>query len=77
MRVYVDIDSCEGCGMCVSLCEEVFCLAPDGRAGSKMFNVPQDSEGDCFLAVQFCPRHCIRIRDIRKSKGNGIQNFEL
>ena len=70
MRVSVDIDSCCGCAMCVSICSEIFGLAPDGRAGSKLFNIPSELENECFLAVQFCPSHCIRVSDTRRQRNS-------
>jgi ferredoxin len=57
-KVKVDKDGCIGCGVCVSLCGEVFELGDDGKAFVK--------EGDTDLpcvedAMNSCPVSAITI----------------
>jgi ferredoxin len=61
-KVKIDKEMCIGCGLCASLCEEVFSLGDDGKAeivekyrgdDSSVGNVPDDI--DCVdSAVESC-----------------------
>ncbi len=61
MKVKVDQDKCIGCGLCVSLAEEVFVLNEEGKS---------DVKGECFEeecwervkeAVSSCPVGAISL----------------
>ena len=32
MKAFVDKDACIGCGLCTSICDEVFSMGDDGKA---------------------------------------------
>lgn len=55
----VDKNLCIGCGLCVSLCPDVFQLGEDGRSEAK------DPFGECNLeeAVESCPVAAITIEE--------------
>jgi ferredoxin len=42
MKASVDKDTCIGCGLCESICSEVFTLADDGYAEAITSDVPED-----------------------------------
>lgn len=53
--VNVDKEKCIGCGLCVSLCKEVFALGKDGKAIVKaQKNLPCVKE-----AIESCPVNAI------------------
>lgn len=53
----VDKNKCIGCGLCVSLCPEVFELGEDGKSQVK------NSQGTCDFeeVVQSCPVGAIEL----------------
>jgi ferredoxin len=51
MKIQVDKEKCIGCGLCASMCEEVFALGKDGKAFAKaQKNIPCVKE-----AIENCP----------------------
>ena len=56
-KVSVDKDKCLGCGLCVSLCPEVFELGEDGKSWVK------NPQGTCNLeeVVTGCPVEAISL----------------
>lgn len=57
-KVKVDKDGCIGCGVCVSLCGEVFELGDDGKA----IVVAPDSDAPCVEdAMNSCPVSAITV----------------
>jgi ferredoxin len=53
--VKVDKETCIGCGLCVSICEEVFEMTSDGKA-----KVKNDKELPCVKeAIENCPVEAI------------------
>ena len=44
MKAVVDQDTCIGCGLCPSICEEVFELQDDGKAHVIVDEVPSNCE---------------------------------
>jgi ferredoxin len=60
MKVIVDEELCIGCGVCVSLCPEVFEMGDDGKAKVLMDMVSPELEGSCREAVEGCPEVAIK-----------------
>jgi len=55
MMVSVDKEKCIGCGLCASICEEVFEMGDDGKAQVKaQKNIPCVKE-----AIDQCPVNAI------------------
>jgi len=61
MNATVDADICTGCGLCPSLCPEVFELNDDGIAEVIATPVPSDAEDSCRQAAESCPVDAISI----------------
>lgn len=67
VKVKIDKEACIGCGVCASICENVFSLGDDGKAeivegyresDSSTGNVPDDI--DCVdSAIESCPVNAI------------------
>jgi ferredoxin len=62
MRVAVDLDTCDGNGVCMSLCHQVFDVREDG------LHVLQDEPGaelrqQLHAAEVSCPTQAITVRD--------------
>lgn len=60
MKAKVDADTCIGCGLCVSICPEVFKMEDDKAAVIAQV-VPKDAEGTCKNAADDCPVTAIKI----------------
>lgn len=54
MKVKVDKDTCIGCGLCVSICPEVFAFGEDDKAEAKAAPSPE-TESSVQDAVSGCP----------------------
>ena len=50
MRVEVDQDLCISCGLCISICEEVFSWNDDEKAQAIPDYVPEELEKDQVLS---------------------------
>ena len=61
MKADVDQDTCIGCGLCPSICEEVFELNDDGKAYAKQPDVPTDLEDSAKEAEESCPVDAIKV----------------
>lgn len=62
MRVLVDFDTCDGNGVCMSICREVFDVREDG------LHVVQDEPGEALRqkivgAQVSCPTGAITVQD--------------
>lgn len=61
MKAKVDQETCVGCGICPSICSEVFFMKDDGKAHAISDNVPSSVEDDARDAESSCPVNAIEI----------------
>ncbi len=62
MKAYVDKDTCIGCGICPSVCPEVFEMDDDGKAKAIEDAVPAEVEESAKEAEDQCPVNAISIK---------------
>lgn len=63
MRAVVDEEKCQGCGVCVELCPDVFEMGDDDMAKAIVDVVPPETEDDCRDAADQCPEEAIAIEE--------------
>lgn len=63
MRVFVDREKCMGCGVCESVCPEVFQMGEDNIAKVLQDLVPESSEDTAREAAQSCPEEAIVVEE--------------
>jgi ferredoxin len=61
MKAYVDKDACISCGLCPSICPEVFEMEDDGKAGVTTDEVPSNVEDAAMEAESSCPVNAISV----------------
>lgn len=61
MKAKVDKDTCIGCGLCPSLCPEVFSMDDDGKAVAISGEVPEGEQDASKEAEESCPVDAISI----------------
>jgi ferredoxin len=61
MTVSVDKELCVGCGICVSLCPELFEMGADELAFARSEFVPADYQDCCSRAAEECPVNAIKV----------------
>ncbi|MEI3336560.1 MAG: ferredoxin [Clostridium sp.] len=61
MKAKVDKDTCIACGLCPSICEEVFRMGDDGKAEAFQEEVPKNCEGAAQEAADSCPVNAIEV----------------
>lgn len=61
MKASIDRSGCIGCGLCPTVCPEVFQMADDGLAEVIVEVVPSDAEGTAEEARDSCPVEVITI----------------
>lgn len=60
MKIRIDREGCIGCGLCVSVCPDVFRLAEDGLA--EVYAEPQKTDpGTVHEAAGGCPVGVIHV----------------
>ncbi len=62
MKAVVDKDTCIGCGLCESICDEVFAIE-DGTAVVIADPVPESAVESCREAAESCPTEAITIEE--------------
>ena len=63
MKAIVNRDDCIGCGLCATICPEVFELDDEDIAVVIADPVPEGSEQDAKEAVESCPTDAISIEE--------------
>lgn len=63
MKAYVDKDTCIGCGLCPSICPEVFEMDDDGKAKAMEGDVPPTTEDSSKEAETSCPVNAISVSE--------------
>lgn len=61
MNARIDRSGCIGCGLCPSICPEVFQMADDGLAEVIGDSIPTDAEGTAVEAQENCPVSVIHV----------------
>lgn len=61
MKASVDKDVCIGCGLCESICDQIFFIDNDGKSSVKMTEIPADLEDDAKDAESSCPVDAITV----------------
>ena len=61
MKAYVDKDQCIGCGVCPTVCSEVFEMSCDSVAVVIGDNVPPGLEDCAKKAQEACPVDAIKV----------------
>ncbi|HZJ57938.1 MAG TPA: ferredoxin [Clostridia bacterium] len=63
MKVFVDQDLCISCGLCISVCEDVFSWNEYDKAEAIDEDVPVELEEDVEEAVETCPTEAIQYQE--------------
>lgn len=63
MKAVVDRDACISCGLCVTICPEVFELDDEDIATVIADPVPAENEASAQEAADSCPTDAISIED--------------
>ncbi len=61
MKATIDRSGCIGCGLCPSICPEVFQMADDGLAEVIVDEIPENVEGSAGEAQEACPVSVIHV----------------
>lgn len=61
MKAMLEKEGCIACGMCPTICPEVFQMEDDGKAGVIQEEVPDDVIGAAKEAEESCPVSVISI----------------
>jgi ferredoxin len=61
MKAEIDKDGCISCGVCASVCSEVFRMGDDGPAEVYVENIPSDMEKAALEAQDSCPVSVITV----------------
>lgn len=61
MKATIDRPGCIGCGLCPSICPEVFQMADDGLAETIVEEIPTGVEGTAKEAAESCPVSVIAV----------------
>lgn len=63
MKAYVDRDACISCGLCESLCPDVFKLDDEGISVVIVDEVPEDSKDCAIESQEQCPTDAITVEE--------------
>ena len=62
MKVHVDLDTCDGNGVCMSICHQVFDVRDDGL--HVLEDAPSDELREKLIGAEVsCPTQAITVRD--------------
>lgn len=62
MKVYVDQDLCISCGLCISICDDVFSWNDD-KAQAIVQEIPEEFTDEVEEAVESCPTEAIKYQE--------------
>lgn len=62
MKASLDRDGCISCGLCPSICPDVFRMADDGIAEVYREDVPAEAEEQAVEAQESCPVSVILVQ---------------
>jgi ferredoxin len=63
MKVCIDSNLCNGSGVCIEVCPEVFELNDQGATVAKCDQVPSECAQACMEASQKCPTGAIKVEE--------------
>lgn len=63
MRIVVDLDLCQGHGVCESEAPEVFAVTNDHQVEVLDPHLPESQRTAVEAAVRYCPTHALRLED--------------
>ena len=63
MRVRVDVDLCQGHGVCVNEAPDVFQLEGDGPVSIRVLEPPEELRAQLACALRYCPTGAIALED--------------
>lgn len=63
MKVYVDQDLCISCGLCISICDDVFSWNDDDKAQAIDQEIPEEFTDEVEEAVESCPTEAIKYQE--------------
>ncbi|MDR7870846.1 MAG: ferredoxin [Tissierellaceae bacterium] len=63
MKAVVDRDACIGCGLCTTICPDVFEMDDEDIATVIADPVPAENEAEAQEAADSCPTDAISIED--------------
>lgn len=61
MKAYVDKGICIGCGICPSVCSDIYEMEDDGKAVAKNMDIPDSLMDDAKDAEAQCPVNAISL----------------
>jgi ferredoxin len=61
MRGFVDKDTCIGCGLCPTICPEIFEMEDDGKAAAKNIDIESEILSQAQEAERDCPVNAITV----------------
>ncbi|MCE5284611.1 MAG: ferredoxin [Pelosinus sp.] len=61
MKGFVDKDTCVGCGLCPSICPEIFEMDDDGKAKALDTEIADDIMANAKDAEMQCPVNAIKV----------------
>ncbi len=63
MKAFVDPDTCIGCGICVSICPEVYEMNDDLKSQALEGDLPVDLEEGAMEGANSCPVDAIHTEE--------------
>ncbi len=63
MKVYVDQDLCISCGLCISICNDVFSWNDDDKAQAIDQEIPEEFIDLVEEAMESCPTEAIKHQE--------------
>lgn len=60
-RIHIELDQCEGHGLCAAAAPSLFELNDDGYAANADLDVPPELKADAETGIAACPMSAIRF----------------